>query len=147
METLIIFIIFIIFSALRSLGQQGRQQPGRPAQAPRRPEAPPPVRPVGDVQAPRPVRRQPVHPVFERVATPEPVRPPVREERTDTPFRLVSGAVSDEPPIMPATDAAFVSPLPLQLEADTLLMGVIFSEVLGQPRGRRKHRFFSGPAR
>jgi hypothetical protein len=138
MESLIIFVIFIVFSLLRSLGgQQPQKQPGRPG-VPPGPPLPRPVRPVRPVP---PLARPETVPggfyplEFEAVpstAWPEaepsvdicPEAPPVREER---------------PPACEAT-GAWESSL-LQMDGEALLQGVVFAEILGPPRSRRRWQY------
>ncbi len=151
METLIIFLIFIVFTVVRSLGGQGRQQP-----PPRRQHVPPglPGQPQRRVpQPPQPVFDQD----FEYQKPMVRLRPPERKPE--------SPPVLQEPERKPATvserqrrfrqrqDAAYtiqsdqIGQLDLQLSPESVLLGVVFSEVLGKPRARRRNMFPVRPAR
>ncbi|MDW7650101.1 MAG: hypothetical protein SCK29_05060 [Bacillota bacterium] len=142
MEGLIIFIIFIVFSLLKSLGGEGQRPPGRGPAGPR------PVRPVRPVrpQRPVPVPRHPEAwprgfepipyellqeaddgddlPEHKETLRPEPAAVPVNRGRHEQKA--------------PAADAYALSVREeghvLSLDADSIVLGVIFSEVLGSPR-------------
>ncbi len=150
METLIIFLIFIVFTVVRSLGGQGRQQP------PTRRQVPPglPGQPQRRVpQPPQPVFDQD----FEYQKPMVRLRPPERKPE--------SSPVLRESERKPATvserqrrfkqreDAAYtihseqIEQLDLQLSPESVLLGVVFSEVLGKPRARRRNMFPVRPAR
>jgi len=151
LESLIIFVIFIVFSIVRSLGGQGRQQqqPGRPM---------PPGMPRQPQQPQQPQRRvpmpQPGAPVFEQEH--EYRRPAVRLRQIEH-----APAVQPEPEIyleplrlrQKEEDTAYdfhiieEQAFDLRLDPETLLLGVVFSEVLGQPRARRRHIFPVRPVR
>lgn len=139
MESLVVFLIFIVFSVLRSLGESGQQRRGRtmPPGYPRIPGRPP----VPRVQPPPPVRRQPA----------------LQEEprRVATSKRAVKVDVSEEPAVMPPVQPEPVSKendlkkpvaspaktIPFKLDGDTVLMGIVLSEVLGEPKARKKQYF------
>jgi hypothetical protein len=151
LETLILFLIFIVFSVVRSLGrQQTRQQPGpqrpMPPGMPRHPQVP--------QQPRRPERRVPLpqaEPVFEQeYETRKPVvrlRPP---ERPALPDSMPEYERPWEKPIADLHYAQYKTEdreFDLRLDSDSVLLGVIFSEVLGQPRARRKNIFPVRPVR
>lgn len=116
MEELILFIIFIIFSFLRSLPA------GRKAAPPGHPM--PPAWPRQILPQQREVLRVPAgaaHPVpFPRVSHEEPASTQLQAAQ--------SAAVEDE-----TEGEAF-----FQLDRDTVLLGLVFSEILREPRSRRR---------
>jgi len=133
LEDLVVFIIFIVVFIIRNLGRQFSQRP-----------AAPPVRPAGDVQPPKPVRQWTIPPLSDRIPVwLQSVRPV-----------LTDGEIAAPPPRSPEplqweqlTVPTEPVPFSLSLEADSVVLGVVFSEVLGRPRSQQKHRIFSGPAR
>lgn len=137
MESLIVFLIFIVFSILRSLGESNRQRQGRyplpgPPQRPGRPPLPrehplPPTRrQPAMVEVPRePAAKKAVRvvvPEESRVVIPVQAEPVKKEKKEDVPGQA---AAQEEIP-------AF------NLDANSVLLGIVFSELLGEPRARKK---------
>lgn len=135
MGELIFFVIFIILSLLRSLTE--RRQPAHPG---------------------RPVRR----PGWTGQDLPHPwetvLRPPAGKVYGQ--HKVLPGKLPVPPPgdnvMEPAVEAAFVRPAPadipaeeegeafFQLDRDTILLGMVFSEILNEPRARHR-RFGRSP--
>lgn len=116
MEELILFIIFLVFSFLRSL-PEGRKAvpPGHPV---------PPGRPRQVLPQPWEVLHVPAgaaHPAATRQITPE---EPVS---TSLQPALPVAAVEE------TEEEAF-----FQLDRDTVLLGLVFSEILREPRSRHR---------
>jgi hypothetical protein len=115
-EELILFIIFLVFSFLRSLPE------GRKAAPPGHPM--PPVRPRQVLPQPWEALHVPAgdaHPTPIRRITPE-------DPESTRPQAARPAAVEDET----EGDAFF------QMDRDTVLLGLVFSEILREPRSRHR---------
>ena len=138
MEGIVIFIIFIVFSVLRSLGesQQKQQQRGRgPASPPVRPVRP--GRPVAPNPRPYDMPAGYDDFVLERESAP-------KEEREPQKAPTLRKQVKLERPTL-AADKHYairqqVSGMSLKMNQESLVQGIIFSEVLGAPRAKKPWR-------
>ena len=147
METLIIFLIFIVFSVIRSMGRQGQQQSAPrmpvPPGLPRQPQMPPqPHRPQRRVPTPQaePAFNQEYDKPVVRLRPPE--RPPL--PKPESKERAWESPIAD---LHYAQHKVEDREFDLRLDSDSVLLGVVFSEVLGQPRARRKNIFPVRPVR
>jgi len=131
MEELIFFIIFIIFSFLRSLG--GRQKPGHPAR---------PATPPGWPGSALPHQRQPVpHPSLGKSYAPgqKLVRRPAAPYLPDSAVVLKE----EQEPVQELSQVAAPAAAEeresfFQLDRETVLLGLVFSEILREPRARHR---------
>lgn len=147
-SAVILFVVFWIVSAMiRSAGQKGRkgarrQGPARPRQASEWPQMPEgPVRPVAELPPFEPDAFPPA------VAREPAASAPVDGARLDAarPGALQAGGGRLAEDVAPVAEAA--PGVADMLDPGTMLAGIVLSEVLGPPKGRRPRGFSRIPLR
>lgn len=131
MENLIIFIIFIIFSLSRSLAKSGQATRQSPVSKRGGLPMPPVPGPIYPVLRPRSLTPEFLEAVFETEA--------LKQEKVLRPEKTHKAApVQTVPEATREADRVFKQDKLFQPQATTLLHGIVYAEVLGLPRGKKR---------
>lgn len=153
---LLFFVFFVILPALSGLFRRGQQPPDldepeiprprpQPPQTSQPQRTPQPVqRPAPPAQRPQPAQPRPVQP-----PRPEPqplsdaaqkLQAPTGEHARQQQAERASGRARSAQPPVPATPVKKATPQPLSTDKDAILKGMIWRQILEEPRGKHWQR-------